>query len=71
MFKGAKPAGQPRSLRSIVESKNEGGGFPPPNDGPDVTYPGTYKDPAAELPGKTTGRTGLGKADPKPFGGLK
>lgn len=27
MFKGPKPAAQPRSLRSIVESKNGGGGF--------------------------------------------
>lgn len=27
MFKGPKPAAQPRSLRSIAESKNAGAGF--------------------------------------------
>jgi hypothetical protein len=72
MHKGPKPAGQPRSLRTIVESKNSPGGFPPPVEGPDVTYPGTYRDGAegARI-GPGAGRSGLGKADPKPFGGLK
>lgn len=46
MFKGSKPSGQPRSLRSIVESKNESGAFPPEPPLPEDDYGRAYRDEA-------------------------
>lgn len=56
MFKGARPQGQPRSLRSIVETKDSAANFPEdvpyvPSAGVPASVPGatqTYKDSAAD-----------------------
>lgn len=45
MFKGIRPAGQPRSLRSIAEGVEQPGNFPE-----DVPYV-----PSAGVPASTTG----------------
>lgn len=58
-FKGPKPAGQPRSLRSITEEKTRGD-FPAEVN---VENPGEYKDPVP--PESFRGKTG--SSDPKPF----
>lgn len=44
MFKGVKPPGQPRTLRTIIESKNSSGGFPPPAPLPEDQHKGEYKE---------------------------
>jgi len=72
MHKGQKPAAQPRSLRSIAESVNTGGGFLPdpdydaqagvPRNVPGVQ--GTYADPGNTA---TFGKQGERASAPSPF----
>jgi hypothetical protein len=60
MFKGARPQGQPRSLRAIAEDTDKSSNFPE-----DVPYV-----PSAGLPASVTGATQTYKdspADPMPF----
>lgn len=60
MFKGARPKGQPRTLRSIAEDVDASSNFPE-----DVPY-----IPCAGVPASTVGATQTYKdspADPMPF----
>lgn len=73
MFKEVKPAGQPRTLRSIVEQHNEARNFVPDVD-PDKTLGdgSGYRDAAlAALPTAADARRKLTSADKMPFKNLK
>ncbi len=53
MFKGVKPAGQPRTVRSIAESHSDAGNFPPdaaPEELPQAkeNWPGPAPTPRRE-----------------------
>lgn len=64
MFKGPKPPGQPRSLRSIVESQNDSKHLQTP---PALPEQGTYRDDACnEAQGRREGAAGK-----SPFQGVK
>lgn len=68
MFRGARPASQPRSLRSIAESRNGTSSFvnvAPSN--PRVTY----DDPAEAAKSQGVGRRPMDAATPSPFSNLK
>lgn len=65
MFKGPKPSGQPRTVRTIAESQNGGGGFmdvPPSPLGSDV-----YQDDAANVRPTVSGPRPMSRADKQPF----
>lgn len=65
MYKSQLPSGQPRSLRSIAESKAQSGGFPPILPAPDAPWRTEYKDSAADIGAPKA--AGMTPADHKPF----
>jgi hypothetical protein len=65
MFRGLKPPGQPRSLRSIAE-KNQGANFPPPGPVPEAEWGKQYNDPGMEALPKGFGSQSA--TAPSPFG---
>lgn len=72
--RGIKPAGQPRSLRSIAEQKSGQAGFEDAvNFDPQAGVPvgaagGSYRDEAeAALPPASSGKRTPGPQDQKPF----
>lgn len=65
MFKGLKPAAQPRSLRSRAET-NASGNFPADSDAVQQELRGEDAALAAQ-PTPTQARRGLNSADPTPF----
>jgi len=48
MFRGTKPANQPRTVRSIVEGENSAKNFPPPGPLPEQNWAREYTDKAYE-----------------------
>lgn len=64
MFKSEKPPGQPRTLRSIVESQNDSANFPPPVAIP--PEPVSKQPPCPDFVGRRD--TAAGKS---PFKGTK
>ena len=72
-FKGLKPAGQPRSLRSIAESQNSASLFVD-GEGPgqeQIDQPIAHDAAEAARPTAGQARRGLTQADPGPFGNLR
>lgn len=66
MFKGVKPAAQPRTLRTIAE-RNEGANFPDPRNFED-SVPGVD---AADVAKPTSGKRALNAGDKQPFAGVR
>lgn len=62
MFKSAKPAGQPRTLRSIAEAGNNPASFPPDNTPPVPAYVPNFDSAAT-----SAGATPRPAIDPQPF----
>jgi len=67
--KGPKPAGQPRTLRTIAESKNASGAFMPEAPRPDENWRKEYKDSAQTGASEKLSSAGgyATKAEPQPF----
>lgn len=71
MFKGQKPAPQPRSLRSITEQKGTAsGGFNGVQDGETPLGPGEYKEIPPGISNGSATRS-PGSADKQPFSNMK
>jgi len=71
-FKGPKPKAQPRSLRSIAESKNGKGGFEyGHNDDHAMNPPIPYDVAEAARPTQAQARRGVTPADPQPFDNVR
>jgi hypothetical protein len=66
MFKGTKPAGQPRTIRSIAEERNNASNFT--NDKPEAAP--VYEDKADKIRSTSHGTSG-GAVDPSPFKNLR
>lgn len=64
MFKQNKPAGQPRTLRSIAEGENDPASFPPPSRLPENE---AVYIPNADSAALSRGATPRPNIDPQPF----